>query len=255
MTDKQDRQRLDTVLVTRGLVGTRSRARDLIKRGCVRVGEAVAVKPGLQVAAGVDVTIDDDALPYVSRGGLKLAPALDTFGYDPFGRTCLDVGASTGGFTDILLQRGATRVYAVDVGRSQLALGLASDPRVMSLEGTDVRALDRYLVPAAITAIVADVSFISLTKALPPALALASPGAWLVALVKPQFEAGRDAVGKGGIVRDSAAREAAVEKVRSWLAGQPAWQVDGLIPSSVTGSGGNQEYLLGATYAVSSLST
>ena len=212
----------------------------------------VAEKAGTLAAADADITVDDQALKYVSRGALKLAPALDAFGYDVKSRTCLDIGASTGGFTDLLLERGADRVYAVDVGKGQLASKLVDDPRVISLESTDARALDTTAVPCGVDAIVADVSFISLTKALPASLTLAASGCWLVALIKPQFEAGRDAVGKGGIVRDDAARQAAVASVRSWLERQPGWIVDGVNASSIAGSDGNQEFLLGARYEPSS---
>jgi 23S rRNA (cytidine1920-2'-O)/16S rRNA (cytidine1409-2'-O)-methyltransferase len=161
--------------------------------------------------------VDRFASPYVSRGGLKLAAALDAFGFSPEGRVALDLGASTGGFTDVLLTRGAAKVYAVDVGHAQLDQRLRADPRVVVLEATDARSLDPSLVAERVSAIVADVSFISLTLVLPAALKLAEPDAWLVALVKPQFEAGRDAVGKGGIVRDAARRKKAVAKVRDFI--------------------------------------
>jgi 23S rRNA (cytidine1920-2'-O)/16S rRNA (cytidine1409-2'-O)-methyltransferase len=161
-------------------------------------------------------------------------------------RSALDIGASTGGFTQVLLARGATRVYAVDVGHGQLAPRLASDPRVVSLERCDARRLDRALVPEPVGAIVADVSFISLAKALPVPLSLAGPGAWLVALIKPQFEVGPAAVGKGGVVRDPAARQQAVQTVRGWMAGQPGWRVCDVVPSPIAGGSGNEEFLLGA---------
>jgi 23S rRNA (cytidine1920-2'-O)/16S rRNA (cytidine1409-2'-O)-methyltransferase len=182
----------------------------------------------------------------VSRGAAKLAAALDRFRFPVEGRIALDIGASTGGFTQVLLARGATRVYAVDVGHGQLAPRLASDPRVISLERCDARRLDRALVPEPVGAIVADVSFISLTKALPVPLALAGPGAWLVALIKPQFEAGRAAVGKGGVVRDPAARQQAVQTVRGWVAGQVGWHIADVMPSPIAGGSGNEEFLLGA---------
>ena len=182
----------------------------------------------------------------MSRGGVKLAAALDHFAFAVEGVVALDVGASTGGFTQVLLKRGAARVYAVDVGHGQLHPSLAGDPRIISREGCDARGLDRALVAEPIGALVADVSFISLTKVLPAALDLTEPGAWLVALIKPQFEAGRTAVGKGGIVRDPAARERAVEAVSAWLAGQAGWRVLGVIPSPIVGGSGNTEFLLGA---------
>lgn len=239
--------RLDKILVARGLVATRSRARDLIQRGQVSVGGAAVTKPGTVIDDAACVTIDG-ASDYVSRGGFKLAAALDVFGLDPSGRVALDVGASTGGFTEILLSRGATKVYAVDVGRDQLHPSLRADPRVVSLEGQDVRALSRSHVPEPVSALVADVSFISLEKALPAALALASPGAWLVALVKPQFEAGREAIGKGGIVRDQAVRDAQAERLASWVGAQTGWRVLGVVLSPIEGGSGNQEFLLGALF-------
>ena len=187
-----------------------------------------------------------DDVSYVSRGGHKLAAALDAYAFDPKGSIALDIGASTGGFTDVLLRRGAARVYAIDVGTGQLAESLRADPRVVSHENFDARQLGPEIVAEPVMAIVADVSFISLTLALPTALDLAAPGAWLVALIKPQFEVGPDHIGKGGIVRDPAARAAALEKVRDWLAGQEGWTVVDVIEAPIQGASGNQEYLLGA---------
>lgn len=244
----QARRRLDEELVARGLVATRSRARDLVRRGLVRVGSAVADKPAQTVRGSDEIVLADGAGAHVSRGAEKLIAALDAFDLDPSGRIALDVGASTGGFTEILLARGAARVYAVDVGRGQLHGSFADDDRVVSLEGTDSRTLDSILIPEPVGAIAADVSFISLTLALPAALARAAPGCWLAALIKPQFEAGRDAVGKGGIVRDAAKRDAAVAKVRDWLAAQPGWRVLGVIGSPIAGGSGNREYLIGAIH-------
>ncbi len=192
------------------------------------------------------LTLEPGSADAVSRGGAKLAAALDAFGLDPRHRVALDVGASTGGFTQVLLKRGAEKVYAVDVGHGQLHARLKDDPRVVSLEGCDARSLERATIPEAIAAIVADVSFISLLKALPAALALAMPGAWLVALIKPQFEVGRARIGKRGIVRDASARDAAVEDVSTWLAAQSGWRVVGVIPSPLRGGSGNEEFLLGA---------
>ncbi len=240
------RIRLDRVLVDRGLVPTRSRARDLIARGCVMVGGAAATKPGQEVEPDVDVAVSDDVGAYVSRGSLKLAAALAHFGFTADGIAALDVGASTGGFTQVLLEAGARRVYAVDVGRGQLHPSIAGDPQVVSLEGTDARGLDPLQIPEAVGAIVADVSFISLTKVLPVPLSFAGPGAWLAALINPQFEAGRQAVGKGGIVRDAADRQRAVETVRDWVMMQPGWRVEGVIDSPLPGGSGNQEFLIGA---------
>jgi 23S rRNA (cytidine1920-2'-O)/16S rRNA (cytidine1409-2'-O)-methyltransferase len=180
--------------------------------------------------------------------GLKLAAALDAFGLDPKGLIALDIGASTGGFTEVLLARGAGRVFAVDVGRDQLHGKLREDQRVVVLEGTDARALDAEIIGDPVGAIVADVSFISLTKALPAALSLAAPSAWLVALVKPQFEAGREAVGKGGIVRDAEARARAVAQVRAFINASPGCTVFAEMPSPIPGGSGNEEVLIGASH-------
>jgi 23S rRNA (cytidine1920-2'-O)/16S rRNA (cytidine1409-2'-O)-methyltransferase len=245
--DAADRRlRLDEALVARGLAPTRSRARDAVLRGSVKVDGAIATRPGAGVAEGSDITLDDPAADYVSRGALKLIAALDEFGFDPAGRVCLDLGASTGGFSQVLLERGAALVFTVDVGHGQLAPDLATDARIRSLEETNARDLDASSFDRPIEAIVADVSFISLTLALPPALRLAAPGAWLMALIKPQFEVGRAAIGKGGVVRDPIAVEAAVERIRGWLGAREGWSVDGVIPSPVTGGDGNREFLIGA---------
>jgi 23S rRNA (cytidine1920-2'-O)/16S rRNA (cytidine1409-2'-O)-methyltransferase len=238
--------RLDLALVERGLAPTRSRARDLIRLGQVRIGTDVCTKPGTEIADTADLSLDAAAAHAVSRGGQKLAAALTAFEFDPMGRIALDVGASTGGFTQVLLERGATRVYAADVGHGQLHASLKADPRVVSLEGLDARRLTHATVPEPVGAITADVSFISLIKALGPALDLAAPGAFLVALVKPQFEVGPERVGKGGIVREVAAQHSALEAVTAWLASQPAWRVAGAIPSPIKGGSGNVEFLIGA---------
>jgi len=241
--------RLDLALVERGLAPTRSRARDLIRSGQVRVGEEVCTKAGAEVAAEETLTLEDvDAARAVSRGGQKLIAALDAFEFDVEGRIALDVGASTGGFTQVLLERGAKKVYAADVGHGQLHASLKADPRVVSLEGLDARRLTRAAVPEPVGAITADLSFISLSKALGPALELAAPGAFLVALVKPQFEVGPQRIGKGGIVRDAAARDSALHSVTAWLAAQPGWCVTGSIPSPIKGGSGNIEFLIGALY-------
>ena len=230
----------------RGLAPSRSQAADLVRRGCVSVNGGSAAKPGAMVASGADLAVAADASPYVSRGGLKLAAALEAFGLDPTYRVALDLGASTGGFTDVLLARGAARIYAVDVGRGQLHPRIAAASRVVTLEGTDARHLDQASIPEEVGAIVADVSFISLTQALPAALRLAAPGAWLVALVKPQFEAGREAVGKGGVVRDQADRDRALARVRDFIGEQMGWTVLGEIASPIRGGSGNEEFLLAA---------
>ena len=238
--------RLDQALVERGLAPSRSQARDLVRRGCVLVEGAPVGKAGRVVAGNVTIEVAERAQPYVSRSGLKLAAALAAFGLEARGLTALDLGASTGGFSEVLLEAGARRVYAVEVGHGQLHPRIAGDQRVVRLDGQDARLLDRSIVPEPPQAIVADVSFISLTQALPAAMALAAPGAWLVALIKPQFEAGRADIGKGGIVRDGEARERAVEKVRAWLERAEGWRVIGIVPSPIAGGSGNEERLIGA---------
>jgi 23S rRNA (cytidine1920-2'-O)/16S rRNA (cytidine1409-2'-O)-methyltransferase len=240
------KMRLDQALVSRGLVPTRARALDLIKRGFVRVGGRVCDKPSLAVLPEVHIDIAGDLTGYVSRGAEKLVAALDAFSFDVQGRTALDVGASTGGFTQILVARGARRVYAVDVGHGQLHGLLRDDPRVVSLEGVDAREISAAQLGEPIDALVADVSFVSVTKVLAPALALAKDGAWLVVLVKPQFEVGRDHIGRGGIVRDEEVRQAALKTVLNWLVLQPGWRIVGHMPSPILGGSGNAEYLLGA---------
>ena len=240
-----ERRRIDQRLVEEGLAPSRARAADLVRRGCVTVGDAVAAKPGALVADDAVLAVTDEGGDYVSRGALKLLAALRAFKLSPHDTTALDVGASTGGFTEVLLAEGAARVYAVDVGRAQLHKRLRADPRVVSLEATDARKLDKTVIPEPATAIVADVSFISLTQALTAVLKLVVPGAWLVALVKPQFEAGREAVGKGGIVRGEADRARAVARVRDFLEAE-GWQIIGVIESPITGGSGNVEFLIGA---------
>jgi 23S rRNA (cytidine1920-2'-O)/16S rRNA (cytidine1409-2'-O)-methyltransferase len=246
MERKQVKLRLDNALVARGLAPSRSQARDLVRRGCVSVDGNVAGKAGLEVEEDAAIAVAEGAQPYVSRGGLKLDVALTAFGLDASGAVALDIGASTGGFTDVLLAHGARRVYSVDVGTGQLHPSLAGDRRVVHLEGTDARRLSRAEVPEPVDAIVADVSFISLTQVLSVPLSLAGEKAWLVALIKPQFEAGREHVGKSGIVRDAAAFALAVEKVSRWIAAQPGWRVVGVIESPITGGSGNREMLIGA---------
>jgi 23S rRNA (cytidine1920-2'-O)/16S rRNA (cytidine1409-2'-O)-methyltransferase len=242
------KHRLDQLLTLRGLAPTRSRARDLIKRGVVTVAGEVETRAGLDVASDADIAVAEAWSGYVSRGALKLEAALDQFGFGCEGRIALDIGASTGGFTQVLLRRGAARVYAVDVGRGQLHPDVAADARVRNLQNTDARMLGRRFVGEPVDAITADVSFISLTKALPAALSLAAPGAWAVALIKPQFEAGRDHVGKGGVVRDETVRARVVEQIGEFFSAQLGWQVAGTMPSPITGQSGNAEYLIGARY-------
>jgi 23S rRNA (cytidine1920-2'-O)/16S rRNA (cytidine1409-2'-O)-methyltransferase len=209
----RDRRRLDLLLVERGLAESRARAQALIMAGLVFSGDRRLDKPGMLLEEDAALAVKGRDHPWVSRGGLKLAHALDRFGIDPAGLVCLDVGASTGGFTDVLLSRDAARVYAVDVGRGQLAWKLRVDPRVVLMERVNVRDLTRALITEPIDLVVCDVSFISLTLALPAALTLAAPGARLVALIKPQFEAGRAHVGRGGIIRDPDVRREVCERI------------------------------------------
>lgn len=237
--------RLDQAMVDRRLVATRARARDLILRGLVTIDGKTAGKAGVEIGASVEISVAGAAAAYVSRGAEKLVAGLAHFAFPVEGRRCLDVGSSTGGFTQVLLERGAATVYAVDVGREQLHTSLRGYARVVSLEETDARSLDRSVIADPIEAVVTDVSFISLSKALGPALDLAISGAWLIALVKPQFEVGRAHVGRGGIVRDEARRRAAVDDVIAWLGGI-GWRVAGHTVSPIKGGDGNQEFLIGA---------
>jgi len=243
------RARLDETLVARGLYASRSRAGEAVRRGVVRVAGRVVQKPGAQVSDDDVIEVDDPARDLVSRAGLKLIAALDHFAIDVAGLDALDIGASTGGFTQVLLERGAPRVVALDVGHGQLAEPLRAESRVTVLEGSNARDLksgDLFFRPQLI---VADVSFISLKIALPPALALAAPGARLIALIKPQFEAGRDALGKGGVVRDAAVREAVCRDLARWLEEEQGWHVAGLMPSPIAGGDGNREFLVHAQKA------
>jgi len=236
-------ERLDKILVDRGLAASRERARALILAGQVVVGEHTVDKAGARVEVAAAIRIRGEDLPYVSRGGIKLAHALEVFAIEVAGRTAIDVGASTGGFTDCLLQRGVAKVYAVDVGYGQLAWKLRENPRVVCMERTNIR----HLAPAALDELpdlaVIDASFISLDKVLPSTLALLVPGAELVALIKPQFEVGRGQVGKGGVVRDPAQHAAAVERVCA-AAAALGCEVRGVTPSPLLGQKGNREFLL-----------
>ena len=239
------RQRADLLLLERGLFESRAKAQAAIAAGLVSADGVTVRKPSEMVDAAAAV-VAEAAHPYVSRGGVKLAAALDAFRIDPAGKTCLDLGASTGGFTDLLLRRGAARVYAVDVGQGQLHARLARDPRVVSLERTDARRLDAALVPEPVDILVADLSFISLKLVLAPALARLARGASLVALVKPQFEAGREHVGKG-VVRDEAVQRAVCDDIATFLGGL-GLTVIGVIPSPILGGEGNREFLVGARH-------
>jgi len=237
------KERLDKLLVDRGLAGSRERARALILAGQVVVGDHAIDKAGVKVDADLPLRVKGDDIPFVSRGGVKLAHALDVFAVKVAGRTAIDVGASTGGFTDCLLQRGAARVYAVDVGYGQLAWKLREDPRVICLERTNIRQLSSETLGARPDLAVIDASFISLDKVLPPTLALLAPKAEVVALIKPQFEVGRGRVGKGGVVRDPDQHAAVVERV-CHTAAALGCAVLGVTDSPLLGQKGNREFLV-----------
>lgn len=240
------RQRADQLLVARGLADSRSRAQALIMAGAVYSAEKKITKAGDLLAEDAALEVRGKDHPWVSRGGIKLDHGLIHFGFDVTRAVALDVGSSTGGFTDVLLSRGAAKVYAVDVGTNQLAWKLRQDPRVVVHEQTNARNLTQEIIPEAVDIIVCDASFISLSKVLPAALELAKPGAKLVALVKPQFEAGRDEVGKGGVVRDAAVHRRVCDEAAAWVESR-GWRVLGLTESPITGPEGNKEFLLGAT--------
>ena len=240
------RRRLDALLVERGLIETRSKAQALIMAGLVWSGDRRLDKPGMLLPAEIPIEVRGRDHPWVSRGGVKLARALDEFSIDPAGAVALDIGASTGGFTDVLLTRGAARVYAVDVGYGQLAAKLRVDPRVVLLERVNARALTRAQVPESVDLVVCDASFIGLEVVLPAPLALAGERAQLVALIKPQFEVGKGRVGKGGVVRDKALRREVCDRIVGWLDSQPGWRVAGLVESPILGADGNQEFLVHA---------
>jgi 23S rRNA (cytidine1920-2'-O)/16S rRNA (cytidine1409-2'-O)-methyltransferase len=241
---RSDRLRADRLLVERGLFDSRAKAQAAIEAGLVSANGARVRKASEDIARDAELKASP-AHPYVSRGGVKLAAALHAFKIDPQGRVCLDVGASTGGFTEVLLTRGARRVYAVDVGRAQLHDTLRGRNEVVSLEATDIRTLPAAAFDDAPSLIVVDVSFISLKQVLPAALALAAKPAQLVALIKPQFEAGRDRV-KKGVVRDAAVHRAVCDDIVAAV-GALGWRVLGVMPSPIAGGDGNVEFLLAAT--------
>jgi 23S rRNA (cytidine1920-2'-O)/16S rRNA (cytidine1409-2'-O)-methyltransferase len=241
---KAPKRRADQLLVERGLAESRARAQALILAGLVFAGDRRIGKAGDQVAADAALAVRGRDHPWVSRGGVKLAHALDHFAIDPAGRVALDIGASTGGFTDVLLSRGARRVHAVDVGHGQFAWKLRQDPRVVVHERLNARALTRDHVPEPIDIITCDASFIGLATVLPAPLGLAAAQAALVALVKPQFEAGSGQVGKGGVVRDPAIHRAVCERAAEWVGAQPGWAVIGVVESPILGPEGNREFLL-----------
>jgi 23S rRNA (cytidine1920-2'-O)/16S rRNA (cytidine1409-2'-O)-methyltransferase len=237
--------RADQLLVDRGLVESRAKAQSLILAGLVFSGERKVEKAGQALAEDAPLEVRGKEHPWVSRGGIKLAHALEHFGWDVTGAVALDVGSSTGGFTDVLLQKGAAKVFAVDVGTNQLAWKLRQDPRVVVHEKTNARYLTDAIVSEPIDIIVCDASFISLSKVLDTALGFAKPGGRLVALVKPQFEAERGEIGKGGVVRDPEIHSRVCAKARLWVEGQ-GWKVAGLVESPITGPEGNKEFLLAA---------
>ncbi|MDP9163917.1 MAG: TlyA family RNA methyltransferase [Pseudomonadota bacterium] len=240
------KSRADQLLVAQGLAESRTRAQALILSGNVFVGDRRVAKAGDLLAEDAVLTVKGRDHPWVSRGGIKLAHGLEQFGFDVTGATAIDVGSSTGGFTDVLLTNGAAKVFAVDVGTNQLAWKLRQDPRVVVMEQTNARLLSREMISDVIDMVVCDASFIGLAKVLGPALALARPGAKLVALVKPQFEAGRGEVGKGGVVRDPAIHARVCDEATAWVSAQ-GWAIAGLTQSPITGPEGNVEFLLGAT--------
>ncbi|MGQ0559635.1 MAG: TlyA family RNA methyltransferase [Sphingosinicella sp.] len=238
--------RADQLLVDRGLAESRNRASALILAGLVFSGSQRIDKPGQQLAGEAALEVKGRDHPYVSRGGLKLAHALDFFGWDVAGAVALDIGASTGGFTEVLLRRGARQVFAVDAGTNQLAWSLRNDPRVIVHEKTNARFLDASIVTAPVDIVTCDASFIGLAKVLDRALDLARPGGRLVALVKPQFEAQRHEIGKSGVVRDAAVHARVCGEIAAWLQSR-GWHVEGVTPSPITGPQGNIEFLVGAT--------
>jgi 23S rRNA (cytidine1920-2'-O)/16S rRNA (cytidine1409-2'-O)-methyltransferase len=240
------KQRADQLLVQRGLVESRTRAQALILAGKVFSSERRIAKAGDMLTEDTPLDVRGQDHPWVSRGGLKLVHGLTHFDFSPTGRICLDVGASTGGFTDVLLARGAAKVHAVDVGHGQLAWKLRCDERVIVHEKTNARYLTHEMIPDPIEALVCDASFIGLTTLLPAPLALCIPGAWAIVLIKPQFEAGAAMVGRKGVVRDSEVHKAVCERIVGWWQSQPDWMVDGVTESPITGPEGNKEFLLGA---------
>lgn len=242
---KAPKRRVDQLLVDRGLAESRARAQALVMAGLVFAGETKVDKPGQQLPEDAQLDVRGRDHPWVSRGGIKLAHAIEHFGLDPAGATAMDIGSSTGGFTDVLLQNGAEHVFAVDSGTNQLAWRLREDPRVTVLEQLSARLLTAAHITRPCDWVVCDASFISLAKVLDVPLQLAAPACQLVALIKPQFEVGREDVGKGGVVRDPALHAAVCDDVRGWLEGL-GWDVQGITTSPITGPQGNVEFLIAA---------
>ncbi|MBS0640523.1 MAG: TlyA family RNA methyltransferase [Proteobacteria bacterium] len=246
----KSKQRADQRLVDLGLVESRSRAQALILAGKIFSGERRIAKAGDMLGPDTPLEVRGQDHPWVSRGGIKLAHGLAHFGYDPAGRICLDVGASTGGFTDVLLAHGAAKVHAVDVGHGQLAWKLRQDPRVVVHEKTNARYLDAAAVPDPAGALVCDASFIGLATVLPAPLALCAPGAWAIVLIKPQFEAQAAAAKGKGVIRDAAVHQDVCDRITAWWQTLAGWTVDGIAESPITGPEGNKEFLLGARLAL-----
>ncbi|MFM5886389.1 MAG: TlyA family RNA methyltransferase [Novosphingobium sp.] len=242
---KPPKLRVDQLLTERGLAESRTRAQALVLAGTVFSGETRIAKPGQQIAADAPLEVRGRDHPWVSRGGIKLAHALEAFALDPAGATAMDIGSSTGGFTDVLLSKGAVRVFAVDSGTNQLAWKLRQDPRVTVLEQTSSRILTEQQIDAPCSWVVCDASFISLAKVLEVPLKLAATTCQLVALIKPQFEVGRGEVGKGGVVRDPALHARVCDEVQAWIEGL-GWRVQGIVESPIKGPEGNVEFLIAA---------
>ena len=250
MTEEESRQRLDMLLAERDLAPSRAQAQALIKSGRVRSGDKILTKASQRLPRNTELTVaPGQEGDWVGRGALKLIAALDHFGLSVTDRTVLDLGASTGGFTQVCLKRGAKRVYAVDVGHGQLHPTVAEDGRVVAMEGVNARYLSKADMPEAVDMIVCDVSFISLEKLLPNPLELAAPGCLLVALIKPQFEVGKGHVGKGGVVRSPEKQAEVCKNISDWLSARPGWRVLDVIPSPIEGSDGNREFLIAAQLA------
>ena len=242
------KQRLDQLLVDRGLAESRTRAQALILAGLVYSGEQRLEKPGQNLDAAASLEVRGRDHPWVSRGGVKLAHGLEHFAISVQGNICLDLGASTGGFTDVLLAHGAAKVFAVDVGQGQLDWKLRNDPRVVVLENTNARYLSETHVGTLVDMIVCDASFIGLETLLPEPLKLAAPGCRLIALIKPQFEVGRENLPRGGVVRDPALHESVCRRISAWLSALPGWRVIGVTPSPLLGPKGNREFLIAARH-------
>lgn len=247
--EKPQKARVDQQLVDRGLVESRTRAQALILAGKIYSDTKRIEKAGDKILTTAPLSVKGQDHPWVSRGGLKLDKAISHFNLSATERVCLDVGASTGGFSDVLLHHGAKQVYAVDVGHGQLAWKLRQDPRIIVMEKTNARYLDRTAIPDPIDAIVCDASFISLKTVLPAALSLANPGCWAAALIKPQFEVGRNQVGKGGVVRDPALHQSCCDMIEAWWQDLPGWQIQGITESPITGPEGNKEFLIVSSFS------